>query len=86
MSQPKVFENNDEAQFALVAIEKYITNSVTLAFPMIEWDAIVTYDRDDAGNIIAVIREKTGIFFNVMFSDGDANPLVQRFVEDTGSK
>jgi hypothetical protein len=83
MPQPKDFANNDEAQFALAAIEQYINDSVTLAFPMIDWEAIVTYDRDDAGNIIAVIQEKSGIFYNVMFTKGDPNPLVQRFVDDS---
>jgi hypothetical protein len=81
MSQPN-FETNADAQFALAAIEKYINDSVTLAFPMIAWDIIVTYDRDDAGNIVAVLQEESGIFYNVIFSQGDPNPIVQRFVEE----
>lgn len=83
MSQlpPKFFENNSEVQFAVADIEQYINDSAKLAFPMIEWKAIATYDSNDT-SLAAVVESADGIFYNLIFSKGDSNPLLQRFVDD----
>jgi hypothetical protein len=81
--QPKSdFSNNSDVQIAITALEKYINDAATLAFPMIEWDAIVTYDQDSKENIVAVLREKSGIFYNLMLTKDDPSPLLQRFTEE----
>ena len=77
---PQVSTNAD-VQFELAAIEKYINDSITLAFPMITWTAIVSYDSDAAGNIVAVLECVGDIYYNAIFQKGDSNPLLQRFTD-----
>jgi hypothetical protein len=83
MPQPdQEFETNSEVQIELAEIEKYINDHAVLAFPMIEWTAIATFDIDEDENITAVLQEESGIFYHLIISKENPNPLLERITED----